>query len=39
MTLIADLSSFLGSVWFAALAFAIGFGGGWVLCAKRNGKF
>lgn len=32
------MASFLGSLWFAGLALAIGFVGGWYLCAKRGGK-
>lgn len=38
MTMIADLSSFFGNLWAVGLALCIGFGFGWVLCAKRNGK-
>ncbi len=32
--ILADLSSFLGSLWFAGLCGAIGFGGGYYLAKK-----
>jgi len=32
------MESFLGSLWFALLLAAVGFGAGWFLCAKRSGK-
>lgn len=34
--ILADFSSFLGSLWFAALLGVVGFVAGWVLC-KKNG--
>jgi hypothetical protein len=38
-TLLADFSSFLGSLWFALLLGAVGFGAGWVLRGKYGSKF
>jgi hypothetical protein len=34
--ILADFSSFLGSLWFAALLGVVGFVAGWVLCKKKG---
>jgi hypothetical protein len=39
MTTLADISSFLGSLWFAGLLGALGFVAGWFLCKKHGSKF
>jgi hypothetical protein len=36
--ILADFGDFLGSLWFALLLGAVGFGAGWYLCMKRRGK-
>jgi hypothetical protein len=36
--ILADFSSFLGSLWFALAAAAISFGAGWYLATKKAGK-
>ncbi len=37
--ILADFSSFLGSLWFAALLGVVGFVAGWVFCKKQGSKF
>lgn len=32
------MASFFGNMWAVLLFFAVGFVGGWWLCAKRGGK-
>jgi len=34
--MLADFSSWLGSVFFAALCACLGFGAGWYLCSKKK---
>jgi hypothetical protein len=36
--ILADLSSLLGSIWFALAAAAIAFGAGWYLATKKAGR-
>jgi hypothetical protein len=36
--ILADLSSLLGSIWFALAAAAIAFGAGWYLANKKAGR-
>lgn len=36
--MLADFSSFLGSLWFALLLGAVGVGAGWYLCKKHGSK-
>jgi hypothetical protein len=36
MMMLADFSSFLGSLWFAGLAFVVGLGAGYVLRSKKQ---
>jgi len=38
MMILADFSSFLGSLWFAGLVGAVGFVAGWYLCKKHGSK-
>ena len=37
--ILADFSSFLGSLWFAVLLGLVGFGAGVYLCTKHGNKF
>jgi hypothetical protein len=36
--ILADFSSFLGSLWFAGMLALVGFVGGWFLCKKYGSK-
>lgn len=38
MMILADLSSFLGSLWFAGLLGVVGFVAGWYICKKHGSK-
>ena len=37
--MLADFSSFLGSLWFGALLCVVGLVAGWLLCKKNGSKF